>query len=49
MFYMARLPMRVAVPRNHPLIEKEQLTYEDLNGYDLITINGDINRYYPFF
>lgn len=48
-FCLARLPMRIAVPYGHPLCHKDKLTYEDLNGHDLITINSDSNATYRGF
>ena len=48
-FCIAKIPMRVAVPRSHPLAGKETLKLSDLNGCDLITISSDINSYYAQF
>lgn len=46
MHCLARLPLRVAVPEGHPLAKKDRLTYDDLNDHDIITINGEANRFY---
>ncbi len=43
---LARLPVRVYVPEQHPLTAKKLLTYDDLNGHEIVTINGDANRFY---
>lgn len=48
-FCLAKLPLCVAVPVGHPLFDLEILTYEDLNGHDLLSINGGANRYYKVF
>ena len=49
MHCLARLPLCIAVPPQHPLSSKSLLTYDDLNGHDLITINGDANTFYAEF
>lgn len=43
---LARLPLRVQVPEQHPLAGKKMLTYDDLNGQDIVTISSDANRFY---
>lgn len=48
-FCLARINLQVAVPTTHPLAAKESLTYEDLNGYPLVTISSEANRYYKVF
>lgn len=45
-FCLAKLPLCVAVPVNHPLARKDVLRYEDLSGQSLLTISSDANRYY---
>lgn len=48
-FCLARVNLRVAVPTTHPLAAKESLTYDDLNGYSMVTISSEANRYYKVF
>lgn len=45
-FCVSKVPLGIAVPIGHPLSRKEVLTFEDLNGCDLMTISSDANRYY---
>lgn len=48
-FCLAKLPLCIAVPAGHPLFDRELLNFEDLNGYDLLSINSAANRYYKVF
>lgn len=48
-FCLAKLPLCIAVPVGHPLYERKYLTYENLNGYDLLSISNNANRYYKVF
>lgn len=48
-FCLVKLPLQIAVPAGHPLYDKDYLTYDDLNGHELVSINGGANRYYNIF
>lgn len=48
-FCLALIPLRIAVPAGHPLYNREYLTYDDLNGHELVSINGEANQYYQVF
>lgn len=48
-FSLARIPMCVAVPLNHPLAKKGTLSFDDLNGQELVTLADTVNSYYKEF
>lgn len=45
-FCLANLPLRVAVPKGHPLYGRHSLAYEDLHGQEIYTISSEVNEYY---
>lgn len=45
-FCLANLPLRIAVPKGHPLSGRKKLGYDDLAGQEIYTISGDVNEYY---
>ncbi len=48
-FCLARIPLCIALADNHPLAHKDMISFDDLNGQELVTLAGSVNTYYKAF
>lgn len=48
-FCLTRIPLKIAVSADHPFYTRDKLSYDDLNGCNLITLSSDTNKYYRQF